>query len=99
MRSLAHNTLLRTDLAYYTEHTSHGTWKPAKHLYLLCRKLEAVERGEIKRRIVTMPPRHGKSEVVSKTYPSWILGKHPDWDVIISSYGASLAESHSEVCR
>ncbi len=99
MKSLAHNTLLRTDLSYYTEYTSHGLWKPARHLDFLCRKLEAVERGEIKRLIVTMPPRHGKSEVISKSFPSWCIGKHPDWDIIISSYGASLAESHSEVCR
>lgn len=99
MRSLAHNFLLRTDLSYYTEHTSHGLWKPARHLDFLCRKLEAVERGEIKRLIVTMPPRHGKSELISKSFPSWCLGKHPDWDIMITSYGAALAEAHSEVCR
>ena len=68
MRSLAHNLLLRTDLSYYTEYTSHGLWKPARHLDFLCRKLEAVERGEIKRLIVTMPPRYGKSEVISKSF-------------------------------
>ena len=36
-------------------------------------KLEAVERGEIKRLMIFCPPRLGKSELVSKRFPAWCL--------------------------
>ncbi|WP_062397875.1 hypothetical protein [Methanogenium cariaci] len=51
--------------------------------------------------IITLPPRHGKSEVVSKHYPpAWLLGRNPpDWEVIISSYSAELAHDFSRVAR
>lgn len=55
----------------------------------------AVERGEIKRLIVMMPPRHGKSETTTVKFPSWYLGRHP-WDrVIIASHTATLAARFS----
>jgi predicted phage terminase large subunit-like protein len=66
-------------------------YKPNWHHELLAEKLEAVERGEIKRLIVTMPPRHGKTELCSIRFPSWYLGLHPEREIITSSYGADLA--------
>ena len=53
--------------------------------------LEAVERGELDRVIVTMPPRHGKSLVTSQLFPAWFLGRNPTKSIIASSYGAELA--------
>ncbi len=99
MHSWQSNLLANIDLAYFIERSSGGTWQRARHLDLLCHTLEAVERGEIKRVIVTMPPRHGKSEVVSKNFPAWYLGKHPDREVIVTSYSADLAQDHSQVAR
>ena len=69
------------------------------HLKNLIEKLEAVERGDIKRLMVFMPPRHGKSETISRKFPSWYLGKHPDNNVIISSYGFTLARGFSKDVR
>lgn len=47
-----------------------------------------------------MPPRHGKSELVSRRLPAWLLGHHPDENVLICSYGASLAnEMNADVQR
>lgn len=86
-------------LAYFIQYVSRGQWRRAPHLDLLCSKLEAVERGEIKRLIITMPPRHGKSEVASKHFPAWYLGKHPDREIILSSYGADLAQDFSRIAR
>lgn len=63
------------------------------------RALEAVERGEIKRLMIEMPPRHGKSEEVSVKFPAWIFGRHPDWPVINASYASGLSEKHSSECR
>jgi hypothetical protein len=61
------------------------------HHKLLIEKLEAVERGEIKRLIVEMPPRHGKSEIVSVQFPAWFIGKNPDKAIITSCYASELA--------
>ncbi|MCP4549272.1 MAG: phage terminase large subunit [bacterium] len=41
--------------------------------------------------LVTMPPRHGKSEVISKYFIAWYLGMYPRNKVILGSYGADFA--------
>ena len=74
-------------------------FKRAKHLELLAEKLEAVERGDIKRLIVTMPPRHGKSETTSKIFPTWYLGRNPNRRVIHASYSANLSSTFSWAAR
>lgn len=89
----------KDDLAWFLEYESRGSWQPAKHLTLLCDKLEAVERGEIKRLMVFMPPRHGKSQVVSKKFPAWYLGRNPNNEIIITSYAADLAYDFSRMAR
>jgi hypothetical protein len=65
----------------------------------VARALEAVERGEIKRLMIEMPPRHGKTEEVSVKFPAWLLGRHPDWPVIDASYASDLSEKSSSACR
>lgn len=55
-------------------------------------KLEKVERGEIKRLMIFVPPRNGKSEIGSILFPAWLLGRHPEKEVITSSYSADLAQ-------
>jgi len=71
----------------------------APHLDQLAAKLEAVERGEIKRLIVVMPPRHGKSELVSIRFPCWYLGKHPQDYIVKSSYSETITLVHSRQAR
>lgn len=95
----------RRHLLDFMEMDGAPTWKRAKHLELLCSKLEAVERfvrGEpngISRLIVTMPPRHGKSQVISKKFPAWFLSRNPNVEIILATYGAELAQDHSEIAR
>jgi len=54
-------------------------------------KLEAVERGEIKRLMLFVPPRHGKSQLASINFPAWYLGRHPEQEIITASYSGELA--------
>lgn len=89
----------KRSLSFFLEYESRGRWIPAPHLDLLCAKLEAVERGEIRRLAVFMPPRHGKSEVVSKKYPAWYIGRNPDKEMIVASYAAELAYDFSRLAR
>jgi predicted phage terminase large subunit-like protein len=58
-----------------------------------------VAAGKISRLLITMPPRHGKSEFASKWLPSWYLGNFPDNRVILASYGASFAASWGRKTR
>ncbi len=61
--------------------------------------VEAVEQGLSPRLMVFMPPQEGKSELVSRRLPAWVLGRHPDWRIILVSYGADLAEEMSKAAR
>jgi predicted phage terminase large subunit-like protein len=58
---------------------------------LICEKLERVERGECKRLMIFTPPRHGKSELVSRRWPARYIGKFPTAQFISASYGDDLA--------
>ena len=49
--------------------------------------------------MVFMPPRHGKSQVVSKKFPAWYLGRNPNNEIIITSYAADLAYDFSRMAR
>lgn len=44
------------------------------------------------RLIITMPPRSGKSEIVSRRFPAYALGRNPDLQIIATSYGSSLSQ-------
>lgn len=67
--------------------------------HLIARELGRVVAGEINRLMVFAPPQHGKSELTSVRLPAFWLGKRPHDPVIVSSYGASLAESKSRQVR
>lgn len=65
----------------------------------ICRRLERfsreVEEGKSPRLMLLMPPRHGKSELASRAFPAWHLGRCPDHEFIACSYNVSLAMSFS----
>lgn len=75
------------------------TYERSRHADLLIEHLEAVERGDIKRLAVFMPPRHSKTYHVSERFPAWFLGRNPSKRVILASYGADLAEGSSRKVR
>jgi predicted phage terminase large subunit-like protein len=66
---------------------------------LIARRLEAVERGEIDRLMIFMPPRHGKSELASKRFPAWCLGRNPSRQIIAASYNSDLASDFGRNVR
>lgn len=49
--------------------------------------------------LLSVPPRHGKSYIVSETLPAWYLGNNPRGEVIICSYQSEVAETFSRPCR
>ena len=69
----------------------------------ICARLERfmrdVEDGKNPRLMLQMPPRHGKSMIASQEFPAWMLGHHPNWELIVCSYAESLALDFSRVVR
>ena len=69
----------------------------------ICRRLERfmrdVEDGKEPRLLMMMPPRSGKSELGSRHFPPWVLGQHPEWEIIAASHTSSLTLSFSRYIR
>ncbi len=68
-----------------------GMWRRAKHLDILNRNIVEVAAGRLKLLMVSYPPRHGKSELISKYTPTWYLGNFPQNSVILISYESDFA--------
>jgi predicted phage terminase large subunit-like protein len=62
-----------------------------KHHRMLADMLMAIERGEKDRICVNIPPRHGKSQLVSIMFPAWFLGRNPSKKVMMVSHTTDLA--------
>lgn len=75
------------------------SYKDAAHHRLIARKLEAVERGEITRLMISMPPRHGKSMLASEFFPAWYLGRNPSHYVVAATYAQDLADDFGRKVR
>lgn len=70
-----------------------------KHCEVLIDVLERVVSGEIKRLIIQMPPRHGKSELVSRILAAYYLARRPSHFVCLTSYSYGLAGTLSRAAR
>lgn len=80
----------RRSLIDFTTYTL-PRYQPAGHHTLIAEKLEAIAEGQIDRLMVNMPPRHGKSELASRRFPAWLLGTHPEIELVVASYNADKA--------
>jgi predicted phage terminase large subunit-like protein len=80
----------KDNLLTFVEYT-HPRWTSGPHHAEICEKLEAVERGEIKRLMIFAPPRHSKSELASRRFPAWYIGRHPEKQLICASHTEHLA--------
>lgn len=65
---------------------------PAQHHEILLDRLEAVERGDIRRLMVLMPPGSAKSTYASILFPAWYFSRNPMNSIIAGSHTAELAE-------
>ena len=70
-------------------------YKPNWHHELIARELEHIEKygdRDYKILIITVPPRHGKSQQCSIDFPAWFLGRNPEKEIITASYSGELAQ-------
>jgi predicted phage terminase large subunit-like protein len=74
-------------------------FKPNWHIDAMAHKVSQVATGEVKRLIITVPPRHLKSIIASVALPAWYLGHSPSERVVCISYSAELAKTHANDFR
>jgi predicted phage terminase large subunit-like protein len=86
-------------LREYVDHATRSRFRWYRHNEALDDVLQRVVDGEIKRLMVFEPPRHGKTEQVSRLLPGKWLERYPDTWVGLTSYGATLAQSLSRSAR
>ena len=72
-------------------HHVYDNFIEGNHHRIIAEKLERVARGELKRLIVNMPPRHSKSELASYLMPAWFLGRNPKLKIIQATMNTELA--------
>jgi predicted phage terminase large subunit-like protein len=95
---------LRADFSAFVE-MSFRTLNPGEpfarnwHLEAMAHALDRVRRGESKRLIITVPPRHLKSITTAVAFPAWMLGLDPTLKFMAASYGSELAAKHSRDFR
>jgi len=104
-KELARRELARRRFIPFIQYLS-AWYRPAKVHRLIASKLEQMElyiatKGErgIGRLLIETHPRVGKSELVSKHFPAWVLGRNPNARIILTSYGADLAVANSRKAR
>lgn len=74
-------------------------YQVARHHQVLAKALEEVEAGRLPRLIITLPPRHGKSQISSKAFPAWFMGRDPYRQLIVASYSDTMANDFGRTVR
>ncbi|HAC57402.1 MAG TPA: terminase [Rhodobiaceae bacterium] len=89
--------LMRQDLSSFIQR-SIATVDPGAdylhnwHIDAIAHRLAQIATGEIKRLIITMPPRSLKSISASVAFPAWLLGRDPTSRIVAASYAEGLSD-------
>lgn len=89
-QELQRRELARNNTLEFVRYTKPNYRAGAIHIKLAS-KLDDVLAGRCRRLMVMTPPRHGKSELVSRKFPALYLGHHPEHEVITATYGSELS--------
>lgn len=82
--------MARSDLISYQCGMSQH-YRPGLHHRVIAMALMELEAGQIDRLMVEAPPRHGKTRQIGVDFPSWVMGRHPDWNVGYATYNKDRA--------
>lgn len=90
LASRRHAAACQNDLIEFCKHMQ-PDYKVGKHHRILADLLMQIAAGGKDRLCVNIPPRHGKSQLVSIYFPAWFIGKYPDKKVMMVSHTTDLA--------
>ena len=96
--TLAENLMAFTEFAFGVVRPG-VCFKSNWHLEAVTEKLSQVAAGEVRRLIITLPPRSIKSLCASVALPAWFLGRSPWERVVVISYSDFLARHHASDFR
>lgn len=82
----------------FLDYIDNGYRRQWFHTIIADRCQQLIE-GKIKNLMVFMPPQHGKSQIVSRCFPAWALGRNPDLKIVGCSYSAVLAQQFSRAIQ
>ncbi|MEA1085212.1 phage terminase large subunit [Sphingomonas sp. CD22] len=85
--------------AFETLHPGERPLQCGWYIQSMCYALEQVERGEERRLVITVPPRHLKSVTASVAFVAWALGRDPTLKIMVASYSQELSRQHAVQCR
>lgn len=74
-------------------------YRPATVHRRIADALMRVEAGKVKRLMIFVPPRHGKSMLTSEHFPPWFLGRNPTKQIVCAAYGQELADDFGRKVR
>jgi len=77
----------------------HSRYEVQRFHEVVCAALEELEAGRIRRLIINIPPRHGKTELASKKFIAWFVGKHPEMSVIFGTYNEKFSQDIGRAVR
>jgi hypothetical protein len=96
-REMARRSLLPFIQLFHREYKA--GWFHTRLCELLDDFILGVEQKKSPRLILTCPPRRGKSEIVSRKLPPYVLAKHPEWEWITATYGQDLSDGFGREVR
>jgi predicted phage terminase large subunit-like protein len=73
------------------EDPDQSEYEVAKHHRVIAHALQEVEKGNIKRLIINLGPRHGKSQLTSRLFPAWYMGRNPANSIIEATYNEKFS--------
>jgi predicted phage terminase large subunit-like protein len=85
--------------AFETLHPGERPLDCGWYIQAMCHALEQMERGEERRLVITVPPRHLKSVTASVAFVAWALGRNPALKIMVASYSQELSRQHATQCR
>ena len=87
--------LARRSYGEYLAYVNGRTWKRTRFADYLAREVQGFIESDTGNAydilVIEAPPQHGKSMQITEALPSWCLGRHPDWRVILASYNDDTA--------
>lgn len=93
---LARRELARRNYADYLAYVNAPAWKATRFSAYLAGRVQTFIETQTGNAydilVIETPPQHGKSMTVTEALPSWCLGRHPDWRIILASYNDETAE-------
>lgn len=93
---LAQRELARRSYAEYLAYTNGKMWVRTRFSEYLAREVQEFVEADTGNAydilLIESPPQHGKSQAITEALPSFCLGRHPNWRVILASYNDETAE-------